>query len=229
MGRIVADIERPAPEIVARFKALGSSILVRSIESPLIADMAIKPLAVKPTKICGPAVTISSSRADLMMGVLATGVAREGDVVVVCPGGDMTHACWGGGLTLSADNRGYEAVVVDGAIEDSDYILTLDTPVFCRGATMRKHELDGRQGSVNVDVVFGGVPVRPGDLIFGDSDGVLVIPREILLKVLEKAEPAAEATRQAAPKLRDSRGVLFDAFGGQALVERLGVEWVSSL
>jgi 4-hydroxy-4-methyl-2-oxoglutarate aldolase len=104
--------------------------------------------------------------------------------------------------------------------------MSLNTVVFCRGTTMRKRELDGRTCSVNVDIMLGGVPVRPGDLIFGDSDGVLVIPKEILIDVLEKAEPMAEAVKQAGPKLRESKGVLFDGYGGQALVERLGLEWV---
>jgi 4-hydroxy-4-methyl-2-oxoglutarate aldolase len=77
-------------------------------------------------------------------------------------------------------------VVVDGAIRDVKGLRQQGMPVFTRAVTPRIFGSRG-PGAVNVPVSCGGVPVRPGDMIFGDDDGVVVVPREDLERVLALA------------------------------------------
>jgi 4-hydroxy-4-methyl-2-oxoglutarate aldolase len=226
MGKIVSRIQRPPPGLIARYARLALPRVVSIMAEPVLMDGAIKPLYLRRLTLCGPAVTVQSSGADLMMGVLATGVAQAGDVVVVTTGGDYEHACWGGGLTLSADNAGYAGVVLDGVVEDSDAILQRRTPIFCRGTATRKLPQDGRSGSINVDINCGGVTVRPGDLIMGDTDGVIVIPQDQLESLIEQAEAAHADTLAKIASVEAAGAILFDRWGGQDLVKRLGIDWV---
>ena len=93
------------------------------------------------------------------MAIIATGAAQPGDVIVMAANSDLEGHTWGSGLTLSAKNVGCEGVVVDGLVIDSDSILALQVPVFCRGSTLRSKGTE-ELGSVNVPVVCGGAASR---------------------------------------------------------------------
>jgi regulator of RNase E activity RraA len=103
--------------------------------------------------------------------------------------GDKTAASCGSILTTRLKVRGAAGMVSDGPVRDSGVIAELGFPVFCAGASaptniIRHHSID-----LNVPIGCGGVPVYPEDIIVGDSDGVVVIPRHL---VEEVAVDAAE-------------------------------------
>ena len=102
--------------------------------------------------------------------------------------GDDESAQWGEIMTLASMKRGCRGAVVDGGIRDTDRILQLGFPAFSRYRTSNGMAGRFRMIGYQMPVQIGGVQIRPGDIIFGDIDGVLVIPREIALEVLEKAE-----------------------------------------
>jgi len=107
--------------------------------------------------------------------------------VYVAPNGERPTAAWGEILTATAKARGARGAVIDGYHRDTPAVLEQDWPVFSRGcygqdAQVRKVVTDYR-----VSVEIGQVSITPGDLIFGDIDGVLVIPREVEDEVLERA------------------------------------------
>ena len=158
------------------------------------------------------------------MAIIATGAAQPGDVIVMAANSDLEGHTWGSGLTLSAKNVGCEGVVVDGLVIDSDSILALQVPVFCRGSTLRSKGTE-ELGSVNVPVVCGGVDIRPGDLVLGSLDGVYVIPQEELESRIQEAEPESARIQANIEKLVTSKGTIFDLRGGRGMARKLGIDW----
>jgi 4-hydroxy-4-methyl-2-oxoglutarate aldolase len=223
--RIHASIERPDAALIARFRKVWVENVVHAVgERPWLIDPAIAPLGGRDFRICGPAVTVLPQGTDTLISIAAVAVAQPGDVIVVAADGRTDASCWGNGLTLSARNRGLEGAVVDGVVLDSSAILAGSTPVYARGANMR-HAVGSKPGSVNVPVRLGGVEVAPGDLILGDRDGLLAIPRAMMPEILELAEE--RTARLTANKARLLPGVtLFDLRGGRAMIEATGVEWI---
>lgn len=109
------------------------------------------------------------------------------EVYIARNGGELPTAAWGEILTATAIARGASGAVIDGFHRDTTKVLAQNWPVFSRGsfaqdAAIRKAVVDYR-----VSIEVGGVRVEPGDLIFGDVDGVVVIPRAMEYDVLSAA------------------------------------------
>jgi 4-hydroxy-4-methyl-2-oxoglutarate aldolase len=223
--RVVSRIERPSAEIVARFKQVVREFVTDAVGRSQWMDPAIKPVANRDWNLCGPAVTVKLEAVDHLMCIAALGVAQPGDVIVVAANGVTHTAVWGGGLTLSAKNLGAAGVVVDGAVLDAHMIVERNLPVFSRGC----HPAHGSwktPGSVNVPVSCGGVVVNPGDLLFGDLDGVVVVRREQALAVLEECEEKSKILLRTRERMNASKETFFSLRGGRKLVESAGVQWV---
>lgn len=115
---------------------------------------------------------------------------RNGEVVVVSTNNSESSGIWGELLTTATKARGGRGAVIDGMGRDIKKILALDFPVFMVG--YRPLDSKGRLKVIDYDcpIVCGGVKVEPGDLIFGDLDGVIAIPKahaqEIVAAALEK-------------------------------------------
>jgi regulator of RNase E activity RraA len=118
-----------------------------------------------------------------------------GGVVVLDNSGREDCTVWGDILTEIAHRRGIAATVIDGICRDARLCLDLGYPVFSRGHWMRTGKDRVQVEAVNVPVNIGQARVQPGDLLRGDTDGVIVIPREHEDAVLAAAEEihAAEA------------------------------------
>ena len=123
-----------------------------------------------------------------------------GGVVVLDNTGREDCTVWGDILTEIAHRRGIAATVIDGICRDASLCLELGYPVFSRGHWMRTGKDRVQVEAVNVPVNIGRARVQPGDLLRGDTDGVIVIPREHEEAVLAAAEEihAAEAQIRAA-------------------------------
>ena len=115
------------------------------------------------------------------------GDLRNGDVIVSQPH-DNVSAHIGELSCETAKFRGARGAVIDGGARDIDYILKLGFPVFCRYRTPADVMGRWKLVSYGKEISFGSVTVRRGDFIVGDKDGVLVVPREITVQVLEKSE-----------------------------------------
>ena len=96
-------------------------------------------------------------------------------------------AMWGEILTTTAQQRGAVGAVVDGYHRDTRQVLARDFPVFSWGGYAQDSSVRTAVRDFRVPVEIGGVAVRPGDLIFGDMDGVLVIPQELETQVIDAA------------------------------------------
>lgn len=126
-----------------------------------------------------------SDAQQMQIGVIES--LNPGDVVVQSTGFSDRLVTWGELLSTAAQARGARGVVTDGLIRDTSRIMDLRFPAFSRG----HHPTALRYRSIVVDrdvpVSCGGVQVRSGDLIFGDRDGVVVVPQDVEEDVIEQA------------------------------------------
>lgn len=111
--------------------------------------------------------------------------------VYVCGGGAMRCAYWGELLTATARTRGAAGAVIDGYHRDTPKVLEQDWPVFSRGRYAQDSSVRTAVTAFRCPIEIGGVWIEPGDLVFGDLDGVVVIPRaleqDVVPRALEKA------------------------------------------
>jgi 4-hydroxy-4-methyl-2-oxoglutarate aldolase len=113
------------------------------------------------------------------------------DEVYVTGGGDRRCAYWGELLTTAARTRGAAGAVVDGFHRDTPKVLEQDWPVFSRGRFAQDSSVRTAVADFRCPIEIGGVWIGPGDLVFGDLDGVVIVPRaveqEVITRALEKA------------------------------------------
>jgi RraA family protein len=176
---------------------------LRGIPTAILSDNMARLFAVGPAlrpyhrggALIGSALTVRTRPGDNLMVHKAVDMAQPGDVIVVDAGGDLTNAIVGEILIALARSRGVAGYVIDGAARDVDAIAASDFPVYARGITHRGPYKDG-PGEINVIVTIGGQTVGPGDIMVGDGDGVLAVPRGEALRIAELAR--AQMTREAA-------------------------------
>ncbi len=144
--------------------------------------------------VCGIAVTVAARPADNLMVHKAMEIAMPGDVIVVNTCGNTTSAVFGELMGTSAVAAGLGGLVVDGAVRDVEALTALRFPVFSRSVSAGGCDKDG-PGEINVPVACGQTVVMPGDIVVGDSDGVVVVPQAEAEDVLKRV--AALKDREA--------------------------------
>lgn len=112
---------------------------------------------------------------------------RPDDVMIAAAGGSMRSGIWGELLSTAAKNAGCVGAIVDGAVRDVVKMQTMSFPVFARGTSPYDSQNRQRVIDLDVPVEIGGVLVRPGDLVFADRDGVVVVPHEVEEDALSRA------------------------------------------
>jgi 4-hydroxy-4-methyl-2-oxoglutarate aldolase len=115
-----------------------------------------------------------------------------GDVVVLDNGGRTDCTVWGDILTDMAAHRGVAGTVIDGVCRDVRRALDIGYPIYSRGRFMRTGKDRVEVSDVGRPVTIGGVQVAPGDLLLGDADGVVAVPRALEEQVLEVCAAIAE-------------------------------------
>lgn len=152
-------------------------------------------------RFAGPAVTARTLASDLAAVFKAIDISTPGDVVVVDTRGSRDTAFWGENMTISAQNRGVAAAVIDGACRDVVEIRRLGFPVYSRGIVPNVAAIAG-YGQVNVPAQCGGQPVAPGDLIVADENGVVVVPLHAAAELLERTRALLATEHVLQDKLR---------------------------
>ncbi|MBI2686829.1 MAG: RraA family protein [Acidobacteria bacterium] len=107
--------------------------------------------------------------------------------VYVAAGASATYALWGELMSARAMKLGAAGAVMDGWARDTAGILRLGFPAFAHGSYAQDQGPRGEVADFRIPVYLGGVAIRPGDLIYGDRDGVLVVPREAEKEALTRA------------------------------------------
>ena len=190
---------RPDRALLERFRGAQTSHLVDAMDGRGAMDWRIKPVDPANAGFVGPALTAFAYPADVVAVLGALGEAEAGDVIVVANDGYRTTAVIGDLVAGMMKNKGVAAFVSDGLGRDKAGMVAAGMPLFVAGIVPTSPANNG-PGVVGAPVVCGGVAVRSGDIIVGDADGVVVIPRERAEQVLANLDRvrAAEAVAVAA-------------------------------
>jgi len=113
---------------------------------------------------------------------------RKNNVIVVDNGGNEMTGLWGGMSGLVAKKRGAEGLVVDGGVRDTSYIIEQELPIYARFTSPLDSLGRFKIVNTNVPICINNIIIHPGDIIMGDYDGVISIPRCIAQEVLLEAE-----------------------------------------
>jgi 4-hydroxy-4-methyl-2-oxoglutarate aldolase len=163
-------------------------------------------------RLVGPAFTVQGSGGDNLALHLAVLKARPGDVLVV-DAGSAANGHWGEVLTVAAQVRGISGLLIDGGVRDTAEIREHRFPVFSRRNAIRGTRKDF-PGVFGRAVTVGGARIEPGDIIVGDADGVVAIPRTEITRVLVEADARVAQEQQFFRRLRDGeRTIDLYAFG----------------
>lgn len=192
---VVRQFERVAPELVAEAAQFASSILADVAGRRGALHGRIAPLAPS-MRFAGTALTVEVRPGDNLMIHAALAIARPGDVLVIDGKGDLGSALMGEIMSHQCMALGVAAVVMDGAVRDSEAIRAMGFPMFAAGLNPNG-PTKCVPGRLNHPVSIGGVSVSPGDLVVGDADGVTVIERGKVAAMLPlaHAKVAAETKR----------------------------------
>lgn len=192
--RITHDVKRSEDEVMRELGRFATPEIADLLNRLYTMSPAIRPMTDPHLRLVGPACTVKVFPGDNLMVHKALDVAAPGDVVVVDTSASVMTAVLGDLICTKARHRGIAGFVVDGLIRDVERIRELaGFPVFARGVTPTG-PLHRGPGELNYPVSAGGVVVHPGDVVVGDLNGVVVVPREVTAELVERL-CAGEATQ----------------------------------
>jgi RraA family protein len=154
--------------------------------------------------LLGNALTVDVRSGDNLAIHRALDEARPGDVLVVNGHGDMTRALIGDLIGEIMVNAGVVGAVVDGAVRDVQALSELGLAVYARAVTPAGPFKDG-PGTIGAPVAVGGVVVTAGDVLVGDSDGVVVVPRHRVMEVVEAVDGIGEKEKALRQRILAAR------------------------
>ena len=169
-------------------------------------------------RIAGTAVTVRAPGADGVMVHHAVAKARPGDVVVIDRCGDLRHACVGGAVAYAARKAGVAGIVVDGFVTDIGELRAYGVPVWARGLSPVTTKILGLGGAFCVPVSCGGVAVRPGDAVFADENGVLILDPADIAWAAKRAIGMQQEEKKTLARI-DAGESYADILGSTALIE----------
>lgn len=211
---------RTNPPLPANREVLFAALLSDALDAVGITDQAMHP-GIRPLddglKLCGRARTGLYAEAGYVppgtnpyeLEIAIVDDLKPGDVAVFACGGSRRIAPWGSLLSTATRARGAAGCVTDGFVRDTLEIRAMQLPVFHGGIAPLDSKGRGQIVATDVPVICGGVRVAPGDLVFGDADGLVVIPQaaeaDVLRFAFEKLKSEKHSMRelQAGSFLRD--------------------------
>jgi regulator of RNase E activity RraA len=219
--RLRYGVGRPDPEVVegfGEFPAPDISDLMNRLYTP---SSQIKNLTDPDLRILGPACTVKVYPGDNLAVHKSLDIAQPGDVIVVDAGASTMNAVLGDLVSTKARHRGVQGFVVDGLIRDLPAIRALgDFPVFARGVTPIG-PLHRGPGEVNYPISCGGIVVHSGDIVVGDLNGVVIVPRDLAEDILQRLRQ--RTAEEADYKQAIARGEFSNAWV-DTLLESAGVQ-----
>jgi len=217
MREDIPSITFPIPdkELLARFEALYTGAVNDVLREFCLLTQAL-PHHIVPLReyqtVAGFAFTVKSSpnaivRGEMEFRTQMLDSMHEDSFVIWDTSRDEQATLWGGVMTATAKAKKVKAACIDGGIRDTHQILEADFPVFY------KHRISngslGRCLITHYQTVLqiGSVTIKPGDIILGDIDGVLIVPREVAYKVLIRAEEIRENEKKIFGWVREGQSV----------------------
>lgn len=221
--RIIRTINRAAAEVIQTLGTQGVATIHEAQGRTGLLNPALRPIYPS-AKVAGSAVTVSCQPGDNLMIHAAIEVCQPGDVLVVTTTSESTDGMFGDLLATSCQAHGIVGLVIDAGVRDVADLTAMDFPVWAK-AISAQGTVKATPGSVNVEVVCAGAIIRPGDVIVGDIDGVVVIKRERAAEVAQLGQKRLEKEANSRAKLQAGElGV--DFYGLRAKLKELGVTYV---
>lgn len=201
-------------EFVYRLKKLSSCVLSDAMD--ILGIRAVMSSSIKPVKtginLAGPVVTIRrvkrekitinnfSEYAKIMHETIYN--VEPGTIIVIDGDGDTESASWGGNMSTAAKANNLGGAIIDGGARDRHEIVDMGFPIFCKSFIPSAGERLVTIG-YNVPIFCGGILIYPGDFVFGDDDGVVVVPQNRLEEVLILAEKIEHKERKIMEYLKE--------------------------
>ncbi len=219
---IVRTIQRADPNDIARLGACGVATVHEAQGKTGILAAYMRPVFAQ-ARVAGSAVTVLCAAGDNLMLHAALAVVQPGDVLVVGIEGESTHGMFGDLLAESCRAHGVAGLVIDAGVRDTVEITALGFPVWSK-AISAQGTSKNVAGSVNQPVTCAGAMVYPGDVVIGDADGVVIVPRETAAAVVAAAD--ARLAKEEETRARLKAGELgLDIYGLRDVLEHRGVVW----
>ena len=200
-----SEVQHPAltPEQRSRLNELSAAAIGDVMQRLGVVHSSISPVWAG-ARVVGPALTVLTAAGDNQVIHSALDLAAPDEVIVINGFGDETRALIGDLICEKARSLNISGFVVDGCVRDAEALASIPMPVFARGVTPAGPYKNG-PGRLNVPIAVGGIAVIPGDVVVGDADGVVVIPRAELDAVIELAEAKLRAEDEKRTRLRRER------------------------
>lgn len=206
MLRVTTTFDRPDPELVSRLSEY-SSATVHEAQGRLGAlSSKIKPVD-RTMSLCGPAFTVCCAPRDNIMLQVAIAYASPGDVIVVSAGEFAEAGSFGDVLANACVAKGLGGLITDTGVRDTQELRELGFPVFSLSVSI-KGTVKETIGPMAEPVLIGGEIVRPGDVVRGDADGVVVVRREDLGEAVRKSQERVDAEAAYIAAYRAGRSVI---------------------
>jgi 4-hydroxy-4-methyl-2-oxoglutarate aldolase len=220
---IVRAIKRADADTIRVLRDLGVATVHEAQARTGLMRPYMRPIYAA-ARVAGSALTVSCQAGDNLMIHAALDVCQAGDVLVVTTTSESTDGMFGELLAVSARAHGVAGLVIDAGVRDVTDITALDFPVWAK-AISAQGTVKATAGSVNIPVVCAGAIVRPGDVIVGDADGVVVVPRAMADTVAKLGTERVAKEQQSRERLRAGELGL-DMYGWRARLTELGVRYV---
>ncbi len=185
MYEINKRMKRPDASLVAQAAGIGAATLHEAYGKRGAVNRAIRPLQ-SGMKICGPALTVECYPGDNIGLHVAIALAEPGDVLVATTSGNSDFGYWGEIMAVAALQRGIAGLAINGCVRDSLEICRMQFPVFAMGLFINGAKKEVFR-SINMPILFGDVELKPGDLVVGDDDGLVIIDQLEVPNVIEHA------------------------------------------
>ncbi|MFN0107490.1 MAG: 4-carboxy-4-hydroxy-2-oxoadipate aldolase/oxaloacetate decarboxylase [Blastocatellia bacterium] len=221
--RIVKHIQRADAGVIKTLGEQGVATIHEAQGRTGLLNPNMRPIYAS-AKVAGSAVTVSCQPGDNLMIHAAVEVCQPGDLLVVTTTSESTDGMFGELLATSCQAHGIVGLIIDAGVRDVADLTAMDFPVWSK-AISAQGTVKATPGSVNVDVVCAGAIIRPGDVVVGDIDGVVVVKRELAAEIAELGRKRIEKEQRSRERLKAGElGV--DFYGLRAKLKELGVEYV---